>query len=180
MLATSYFFYVLEGVHFGAGPLINYQRIAQLFLLLAVLGGHHEAGVGGGESEAVDGVLAHLEVLDLGELGHLAGGQVYDGEAVFGHVIGLFLLDLGAPGFLELRLDEADGELFVFRQFGAVSAGDLYDAPLLAHHFDGEDAVPFLRVHFVAHHIAGRANIHVSNGLPAVVYRVVQGFLLGG
>ena len=173
------FFNMLQGVHTGIGPMVYQQRIAQLLLLLAVLGGHHGRCVRGGEGEAVQGVPAHLEVLDLGELGHGSGGEVNHRQGVLGHLVGLFLVDLGPAGFLELRLDQAHSKFLIIRDACPVSARDYYLASFFAHHFQVQRTVPFLGIHLITHHVSGGRNVHVGNGLPAVVHTVVQGFFLG-
>ena len=170
--------HVPQGVDAAIGKEIYGQGAAHVLLLALLLG--DEGGVGRGECKGLQRVFAHLVALDVGELAHLQGLQVNDGQGVLGHVIGLFLVYLGPARLGEIRLDEAHGVGIVVQYGEPIPAGDFHHPVLFfAADAEGERAVSFLRVHFIRDDASGRGDNGVGHCLPTVEDSVVQRLFLG-
>ena len=165
-----------QGVQGAVGEMIDGHRAAQVFLLPFLLG--DEGGVGRGESKRFEGMFPQLVFLYFGKFGDAAVCQIDDGQAVLGRVIGLLFLDLGLAGFLKLRFDEADHKAAVVQDAGLVAPGNHDFTSFFSECADGKISIPFLGIHFVGDDISGRGQAHGSDTLPAVIYAVVQRFLL--
>ena len=108
----------------------------------------------------------------------LERAQVDPGEAVLGLLVGFLLVDLGLAGGGEGGLDreEAEGAVAGHLQIGtalhdALRAGDEV--------LQVQGTVALLGPDLVAEQLPVGGEQDGGNGLPAVIYAVVEGFLLG-
>ena len=141
---------------------------------------HGKGSVRALKSKSLLGMEPHLVALHGGELHNLQGPEVHNRQRVLGHVLVLFLGNLGPPRSLEVRLDLANGVGVVLQDGSLVAAGDFHSAVLfLARNVNVQGSVTLLRVHLIGDDLSGRRDGGMGHGLPAVKHAVVQGLFLG-